>query len=203
MRLLGERRRAATQAAAIVLWPVLVAVVPAPADQEASNVPHVVVSSYGRCYAKSVPQAYYGSEGTTHVLRVAKGQDVPLHSFDWFSQRIHIACNVSDNKTPTGVSVVRFGPWARWHAASSDHLALGFYFKGELLTEYSTLDIADTPDNVSRSVSHYTVIEEVLGYERQDGNGYVFRVTTNDGRTLSFDPATGELNSTEPSAPDC
>lgn len=68
------------------------------------------------------------------------------------------------------------------------------------MKEYSTLDIAGAPDNVSRSVSHYTVIEDVLGYERQDGNGYLFRVATNDGRVLAFDPATGELESTERSA---
>ena len=172
----------------MAVWLVLAAVIPAPADDEASNVAHVVASSYGRCYAKSVPEEYYGSQGTTRIFRVEKDQDLPLHSFDWFSQRIYIACNVSDNKTPTGVSVVRFGSWARGHVASSDDLALGFYFKGKLLKEYSTLDIAGTPDNVSASVSHYTVIEEVLGYKWIDGNEYAFRVTTTDGRTLSFDP---------------
>ena len=197
MRPWRERCGVASWAAAVALWSLLVAVIPARADQEASNVAHVDASSYGRCYAKSVPEEYYGGKGTTHIFRVGKEQDVPLHSFDWFSQRVYIVCNVSDNKTPVGVSVVRFGPWARGHAASSEHLALGFYFKGELLKEYSTLDIAGAPDNVSQSVSHYTVIEEVLGYERQDGNGYLFRVKTHDGRMLAFDPATGELKTPE------
>lgn len=83
---------------------------PALGDQEASNVAHVVASDYGRCFAKSVPEEHYGGQGTTHIFRVEKGQDVLLHSFDWFSQQIHLACNVSDNKTPVGVSVVQFGP---------------------------------------------------------------------------------------------
>ena len=184
----------------VVLCSVVAVAVPALGDQEASNVAHVVASDYGRCYAKSVPEEHYDGKGTTRIFRVEEGQDVLLHSFDWFGQRIHIACNVSDNETPVGVSVVRFGPWARGDAASSEHLALGFYFKGKLLKEYSTLDIAGAPDNVSRSVSHYTVIEKVLGYERQGGNGYLFRVVTNDDRVLAFDPATGALKSTERAA---
>jgi hypothetical protein len=162
-------------------------------DQEASNTTHVVASQYGRCYAKSVPAESYGGKGTTHILRVTDSQDTLAHSYDWFSQTIYIACNVSDDLTPTGISVVRFGPWARGHTASLGHLAIGFYFKGKKLKEYSTLDIAGNPENVSASVSHYTVFEKVLGYRWLGGNRAVFDVKTTDGRTLSFDPATGEL----------
>ena len=193
MRTLGESLGALGLGVVVVCG---FAASPLRADQEASNVAHVVASEYGRCYAKSVPEEYYGSKGTTHVFRVEDGRDIPLHRFDWFSQRISIACNVSDNKTPVGVSVVQFGPWPRGHAASAEHLALAFYFKGRLLKEYSTLDIAGSPENVSRSVSHYTVIEKVMGYERQDGNGYLFRIKMEDGRVLSFDPATGALKET-------
>ncbi|MDA1314545.1 MAG: hypothetical protein O2968_14490 [Acidobacteria bacterium] len=162
-------------------------------DQEASNTAHVAASEYGRCYVKSVPAESYGGKGTTHVLQVSDSQDTVVHSYDWFSQRVQIACNVSDGLTPTGVSVVRFGPWARGRTASSEHLAIGFYFKGKKLKAYSTLDIAGDPENVSSSVSHYTVFEEVLGYRWLGGNKAVFEVKTTDGRTLAFDPATGEL----------
>lgn len=149
--------------------------------------------SLGAATPKSIPAESYGGKGTTHVLRVTDSRDTLAHSYDWFSQTIHIACNVSDDLTPTGISVVRFGPWARGHTASASHLAIGFYFKEKKLKEYSTLDIAGSPENVSASVSHYTVFEEVLGYRWLSGNKAVFDVKTTDGRTLSFDPATGEL----------
>ena len=162
------------------------------ADEEASNTTHVAASEYGRCYAKSVPAESYGGKGTTYVLQVNDSQDTLLHTYDWFSQEIQLACNVSDGLTPTGISLVRFGPWARGRVASREQLAVGFYFKGKKLKEYSTLDIAGEPENVSTSVSHYTVFEKVLGYRWLGGNKAVFEVKTSDGRMLSFDPATAE-----------
>ncbi|MCP5120088.1 MAG: hypothetical protein GY953_55535 [bacterium] len=166
---------------------------PAFGDQEAGNVVVVRASEHGRCYAKSVPDDLYGGKGNTTVFRVSKGEDVPLHSYNWFSQRIFIECNVSDSKTPVGVAVVRLGPWPRGHQATSEQLAIGFNFKGNVVKEYSTLDIAGSPDNVSRSVSHYTVIRKALGFRRLSGNEYAFEIETTSGRTLALDPATGEI----------
>ena len=85
------------------------------------------------------------------------------------------------------------GPWARGHTASDDVLAIAFHFNGKTVRKYSTLDVAGKPDNVSPSVSHYMVIEDVLGFRRTTGNEYVFEVTTVDGRLLAFDPITGDL----------
>lgn len=153
----------------------------------------VWASEYGQCYAKSVPDELYGSAGSTTVFLVGKDRDVPAHSYDWFSQQIFIECNVSDSITPTGVSVVRLGPWSRGHVAGADQLAIGFYFKGQMLKEYSTLDIAGSPENVSTSVSHYAVFEKVLGYRQLGGNRALFNVETVDGRTISFDAVSGEI----------
>lgn len=165
------------------------------ADEEASNVAHVAASSYGRCYAKSVPEESSGQRGTTRVYRVGAAQDTLEHSFDWFSQRIYIECNVSPPSGPVAISVVRFGPWPRGHEASDEHLALAFYFDGKLKRRYSILDIAETAENVSWSVSHYSVIETIEGFRWSgSGNRYEFVVRTIDGRTLRFDPATGALN---------
>ena len=55
---------------------------PALADDEASNVAHVVSGPYGRCYAKSVPEHIYDPEGIprqqgrTEIYRVEDTQDV-------------------------------------------------------------------------------------------------------------------------------
>ncbi len=162
-------------------------------DEEASNVPHIKASAYGRCYAKSIPDEPYGMKGVTKVYRVGKERDSLTHTFHWFSQRLYIACNVSDSKTSTGISLVRLGPWPRGHEATSRQLAIAFHFKGRPIKEYSTLAIAGRPDNVSRSVSHYQVIKKVAGFRWIRGNEYVFEIITTDERRLSFDPTTGEM----------
>jgi hypothetical protein len=165
---------------------------PGSLDDEASNVPHVAASSYGRCYAKAVPDSLYGQAGRTRAYWVRARQDSLLASYAWFSQRIFLECNVARGDGPVALSVVRFGPWSRGHEAKAQDLALAFYRGSRLLRRYSTLDIAGRPENVSASVSHYTVIDSVIGYRGVEGNRYRFDVRTTDGRVLSFDPATGE-----------
>jgi hypothetical protein len=102
-------------------------------------------------------------------------------------------CNVGRPNEQVGTSVVQFGPWARGSRANANDLALAFYFGGKLARRYSTLDIAGSPDHVSSSVSHYTVISRVEGYKWRGSNFYAFEVVTVDGRTLSFDPTTGDM----------
>lgn len=162
------------------------------ADQEAGNRPIVAVSEYGACYAKSVPAEGYGNAGKTRIYRVTEGDDELVDEYDWFSQQIYLVCNASDSTRPTGVAVVSRGPWARGHEAGDDVLAIAFHYDGKTVREYSTLEIAGKPENVSASVSHYTVIEEVLGFRWLRSNEYVFEVHTTDGRTLAFDAVTGE-----------
>lgn len=162
-------------------------------DDEASNVPHVTASSYGRCYAKAVPDSLYGQAGRTRAYWVRAREDSLLASYDWFSQRIFLECNVATGDGPVALSLVRFGPWARGQEAKRQDLALAFYRGPRLLRRYSTLDVAGRPSNVSASESHYTVIDSVIGYRWVGGNRYRFDVRTTDGRVLSFDPATGGL----------
>ena len=163
---------------------------PASADEEAANVPYVAVDQYGRCYAKSVPAESYGSAGTTKVYIVDAGEDRLVDTYPWYSSRMHLQCLTRLAEGRYGVSVVQFGPWARGRQASPGQLAIAFHAGGRLLRRYSTLDIAGSPDNVSASVSHYTVLREVEGFVTEAATS-VFRVTTVDGRRLTFDPATG------------
>ena len=162
------------------------------ADEEASNRPMVATSEYGGCYAKSVPTEGYGNAGKTLIYRVTEGDDELVHEYGWFSNRIYLVCNASDSTRPTGVAAVSMGPWARGREASADVLALAFHYDGKTVREYSTLEIAGEPENVSSSVSHYTVVEEVLGFRWVRSNEYVFELRTADGRTLAFDAVTGE-----------
>ena len=72
------------------------------ADDEASNVAHVVAGPYGRCYAKSVPDHVYDpadeprQQGRTMVYRVGNSEDVLVQRLDWFSQRLFVRCGPAD-----------------------------------------------------------------------------------------------------------
>jgi hypothetical protein len=169
----------------------------AEADEEAGNLPHVQSDTYGRCYAKSLPDEFYGEAGETRIYQVERGADLLLDRYDWFAQQIYLQCNMTRDGD-AGASIVRLGPWPRGQEATDDQLAIAFYFRGKLLRSYSTLDIAGAPDNVAASVSHYQVIADVPGYRWIDGNQYAFDIVTIDGRTLSFDPVTGDQLPTAP-----
>jgi hypothetical protein len=70
-------------------------------DQEASNVPHVVASSFGRCYAKSVPDSLFHSQaGHTYVYAVRASDDTLVATYDWYSQRIFLECHVAAGDGP-------------------------------------------------------------------------------------------------------
>lgn len=177
------------------------------ADSEASNVPHVATDDNGRCFAHSVPAERYGTAGRTDVYAVGAGyppnEELALiHSYDWFAQQIYVACNVSDGKGAVGHAVVQRGPWPRGHRPDDKIIAVAFHYNGAKLAEYSTLDIADgNPKNASCSVSHYTVIKIVEGFVRNGGADTLFRLTTIDGRRLTFNALTGALVDTEQGAP--
>lgn len=189
-------RRAALFAAVLALaWPAI-----ARADQESGNRAYVAASQHGNCYARSIPSRDYGTQGRTRTYIVAERDepDREIARFDWFAPQIRLECNVENANGRTGVSVVQIGPWPRGSAADNAMLAFAFYWNGVLLRSYSTLDIAGRPDNVHASVSHYTVVEEIVGYEwRGEGNHYNFIIRTTDGRTLTFDAGSGTLLSTE------
>ena len=166
---------------------------PARADDEASNRPLVVTSQYGNCYARSIPSGTYGNEGRTQIFLVEAEADRLIHTYDWYAHTLRLECNVAGADGSVGVSVVGFGPWARGQAADDETLALAFYWNGRLLRRYSTLDLAERPDNVQASISHYTVIDGVIGYQSIAGNRYAFAVRLVDGRELVFDAGAGAL----------
>ena len=189
-------RNCTVSAISIAFWLLLTAA-SASSDDEASNRAHVVASQFGQCYAKSVPAESYGSKGGTRVYAVTPTHDPLIASFDWYAGQIYLACNIGRPGQQVALSVIRLGPWARGHQASADHLAIAFYFGGKLVKQYSTLDIAGAPGNVSSSVSHYTVFERIDGYQSQSSNFYTFEAVTTAGKRLAFDPTTGDIISTQ------
>lgn len=172
------------------------------ADEEAANVAHVATDDYGRCFAHSIPDSYYEPGGKTYVYAVDEKMTL-LRVYPWFAQQIYIACNVSDGEGIIAPALVQIGPWPRGRRPDDETLALAFYYNGETLAEYSTLDIAGgDPANVSCSVSHYVVIQHIDGFDPGYGAGdTLFRLTTVDGRRLTFSATTGALVKTEAGPP--
>ena len=183
------------------------AAAPAFADSEASNVPRIATDEWGRCFAHSIPDDFYDVGGRTDVYLVGDNRLLgdgltPVHSYDWYAQQLYVACNASDGEGARGPAVVQLGPWPRGQKPNDETLAIAFHFNGETIATYSTLDIADgDPANASCSVSHYTVIDEVVGFERAYGENPSFLVTTVDGRRLTFNAVTGALVNTEKGEP--
>jgi hypothetical protein len=157
------------------------------ADDEGSNNVYVKAAEYGRYYAKCIPAEYYGTKGETRVYLVRDGDDQLIATYPWYSREIYLQVVFS------GISVVRMGPWPTGREANREDLAIGFYLSGKTLKEYSTLDIAGTPRNVGLSASHYDVFKSIDGYRDIGDNKYSFDIVTKDGRTISFDPITGEI----------
>ena len=169
------------------------------ADEERVNTPVVAASETGYCYARSVPASGHGSDGSTTVYTVRSDGDHAIATFDWYSAKLFLGCGGGPYGDVRGLSVVRLGPWARGHQASSNDLAIAFYFGGKLVKQYSTLDIAGAPDNVRASKSHYVVFQQIDGYRSRlsstSGNvqtfGRTFEVITSVGNRIIFDPTTG------------
>jgi len=156
-------------------------------DSEFPNLHHVKSGRQGMVYAKSVPSECYGMKGVTKVFVVGSKEDKLVQTFNWFSNPIYLL------STGPGISVVRFGPWMRGRRASAEDFAIGFYLNGKVLKEYTTLDIAGSPENVSWSESHYRVFRSILGYRFTDKNSWVFDVVLIDGTKIVFDTRTGKM----------
>lgn len=161
------------------------------ADSEAPPRVHVKSSENGGYYAKSVPEGYDQAKGKTYIYRVGKSEDELLYTYDWFASQIYLL----------NASLVRLGSWARGSEAAQDDLGVGFYSRGQVLKEYSTLDIVNMgykdANNIQRSISHYTVFEEILGYQWSGATRYYFDVKTHEDRILSFNIETGKLRTEE------
>lgn len=162
----------------------------ASADDEASNRAVLRSSTYGGVYARSVPDDRYGQRGKTRVFSVGKDADALVCEYAWYANEMYLGGD--GDRT-----LVRFGPWQRGHAPQADHLALGIYRDGKMLREYSTLDLQQMGSGVSRSVSHYAVVQEHRGFRRLKDGAYIYDATGIGGKVLRFDLATGAPRSAD------
>ena len=171
--------------AAAVLVSLAICCVRASADDEAGNRAVLRALTYGGVYARSVPDDRYGSKGRTRVSSVGRDADALVCEYDWYASEMYLGGD--GDRT-----LVRLGPWHRGHEPQADHLVLGIYRDGKTLREYSTLELKQMGSGISRSVSHYNILqEERRGFRWLKDNTFVFEVTGIDGKLFRFDLTTG------------
>jgi hypothetical protein len=160
----------------------------AAADQEAPNQPYVTASASGAFYARSVPSEAYGEAGQTTVYRVGSAEDRVLYTFPWYAPQIHL-----EGLGFNTVSVVRLGPWARGSEPQAADIAFALYKNEALVRSVSAVDLVGLGAKPQSSISHYTLIDKIVGIRRPWGNQLVFEVVVAGDKRLIFDLATGEV----------
>jgi len=169
------------------------------ADSEMPARPYV--ASGGIYYAKCIPGGTSEEAGKTTVYRIAKWGEELICSFDWYSPQIYLIENFGSElpgqpEINKFCSIVRMGFWPRG-SEPNETLAVAFYKNCKEIKSYSTADIVrlgyKDPKNIERSVSHYRVFKQIIGFGFARYGGYKFDVVTMEDRTLSFDAATGEI----------
>ena len=164
---------------------------PVLADSEAPPRPHIKSSENGMYYAKSVPEGFDRTKGRTYIYQVGAMEDTLLHTYNWYAQEVYLLNN----------TLVRMGPWARGQEASKDDFAIGFYSNGQPIKEYSTLDIVNLayndPKTIQVSISHYTILKEIVGFKWSGHIRYSFEVKTHEDKVISFNIETGKLRTEE------
>ncbi len=179
------------------------------ADEEAPNRPYAKTSFFGTVFAKCFPAKVIAGDdgetkGRTEVLKIKNKGEQRLCSFPWYSDQIYLA--EDGVGTGDGFVLVKMGAWPRGMEPNDKWLAIAFYKGCREIRRYSTADIVrwgyKDPNNIHRSVSHYTVFGEVKGFRMLASRGYAFDIVTDEGTVLSFDTATGALRSAEDEAED-
>ena len=179
----------------IVLF-VLISCSPSAADKEARPYPYVATSNNKRFYFKMSPDPNdpnaqwdlgkgYGTlfeinnDGTEKALWKVGG----CYGFTTY---------ISDD----GKYLVRMNIWPRGQKPSDKHLAIAFYKNGKLLKSYATKDLIKDPSVIRPTISHYSYLQKVVGFEKS--YGYRFIIQTIDGLEWVFDASSGAIISQEP-----
>lgn len=163
---------------------------PVVADEEIAPYPYVVAAGGGRYYLKLVPQRGTRDVGNGAVYSVSRsGPDqVVYRTTGWFAFQTFLSYN--------GEQIVRIGNWPRGHRPSSAHLAIAFYTRGKLVKQYSTAELIKDPSKVQPTVSHYSFLRKLIGFEHSYSTR--FSLISVDGIRYTFDARTGKILESKP-----
>lgn len=170
------------------LLALVIFVLPIRADSPAPAKAFTVYSHDRAIRVDSIPKDIFGSNGKTEVFDLAPSGQTQLFSFNWYAHDLLV------QRTPSGVALIRFGGWPGGRKASDKALAFSFYLGNKLLKTYSSLDIAESPDNVVSSVSHHVYSHgpgKIIHNSEQ--KRFEFSIERVDGIVLTFNIENGEL----------
>ena len=158
----------------------------ASADSPALPTPRVSVSQFGDTYFTMLPNedAYGSGHGTAYRLGRDGSVSELWHVDGWYAFSVFISND--------GKYLVRMGNWAVGSEPSEEDLAVAFYENGSELRRYSTADLIEKKESVSRSNSHYIWQTSEHEFPRLEYTN-LFYLKTIEGRVLEFDVSTGEL----------
>lgn len=162
---------------------------PSMAFKADANQPYVATSDDGRCYAKSIPRAVSGDVGVTRIYAVENSADRLLETHEWYSRRLFLSCDFRAPGTDD-IFLVRMLWPLRGERASADKLAMAIYRNGNVVKEYSALDIAGTPGNVRKLGGAYDLFDASPEFKMSWG---IFRARRADGLVLDFNTITGAM----------
>lgn len=175
---------------AVIIIIALIQSVAALADSPSFNRPFVVATEDGACYAKAVPAEPLGDEGRTTVYRVEEGGDSVVQSYEWYSRKVFIFCDVDVHGT-LGTIAVKFTAAHDGSKANERDATLEVYHDKDLAFAVSTLAIAGKPANVFQTFSRYFAVQSI---EPEVLNGRAtLKAFTNDDRILRIDLVSGSI----------
>jgi hypothetical protein len=186
---------------------------PSLADKEPRPISFVVTSEFGQSFFKMIPPKGKWQENkyvtTKEAVGVAYSIDEDGNFIElwrtsgWYSSELYLSLD--------GQYLVRMGPWNEGHEPNNSDLAVAFYKNGNLLKEYSVIDLVKDKSKIQPTRSHYFWLAR-MDYRnlpdmerkkweenrlRLDGSNNVFHLKTIDGIMYQFDATTGEIKKTD------
>lgn len=175
----------------------------------AGNRPYIAAfEEQSSFYARCIPAATTGNEGTTQILRLRPEGDEVTATYAWYNRNgIVLAWSPKAGK----VAVMRLRQDEG--LPTEKQIEFSFYLGDQLLRSYTTTDLVKLGAKLERDWRAFekddsAPISERAAY-RVEGckqvpgsNDYYFSVRLDDAHTLSFDILTGELSKMEKAGKD-
>ena len=132
------------------------------ADKEAIPSSFVVTSEYGQSFFKMIPSKGKWQENKYVTTKEAFGVAYSIDeegnlkelwkTSGWYSSELYLSLD--------GQFLVRMGPWNKGHEPNNSDLAVAFYKNGNLLKEYSVIDLVKDKSKIQPTTSHYFGLPE-------------------------------------------
>jgi hypothetical protein len=149
-----------------------------PAFGDTAGIPEAFVetSPDGECWIRFVPGK--ASDASKHGEAFQRGAANPLWGVEWYDRLVFLANDC--------VSLARVNT----SPGSSDDPGIEFYSSGRLVRSVAVRDIVESPDRLVRTTSRIVWLapEETPAWS---SDGRTLTLVTAEGRSLTFDLATG------------